>query len=903
MDFVGVMFEPIGIAGTRVVQVFSVPWTEAAALELFRGSLENAAPDKGRQQLWAAAVYRDGYTRGTAGVDGLTAAMLDCDCADPGDLDRVLQHLRVRGLAYLAYTSWSHGSPNKTHKDTGRQGPFDCFRVVLPYSRIVTPDEHRAIVPALYGREVPALGHYRDEVHGRTVPTAGGRERAALPRGWDAVASRPSQAYYAPCAHSDLEVHRGEPVDVQAVLRRPTTARVSAARARPYRPPTPHAVSALAEISVRMEASSGVGLGPANPEGWCRGPCPSCAPDGEQSSPSFTARANGDSVDMHCHAHCSREDIAEALGLSGHAYDPPSDLLVGLEEQLSAQTPTERGVPVDEAVRLLEADLRIALTTRTPTVLRYPAGTGKSYASAKIIAERVRAGYRVAYATQEHVVAHETRTLLPPDVLARSVHIHSPLIPVGGSSVCERADEVRSQVFEFGASLLGGICPRCPLRATCAARAEAAERAKALSDASAIFVSHAGIEQVFGEGKGADIELIVDEMPGIYERVAVTRAQLEVLSKGVPPSADMFGSAVVRTIAGAWAAYLEPAEVGWGGKSAGSALDLAAEMGRLRVREGVTPRPVERPWLRAADAVVRLAAHVARGGRVAGLNAGSQADVEAMLPDAAHEALVRRRGVLLSATPLMAALPGFELRDVAVQDSAPVTRKVVLREGRGSAALKSSFIDPVSGWRVQATPEEGEVGIPWPDVEQAVERAKYEASRYDPPRLLFVTFKVVADAMRARGGWGDIEIAHFGALRGKNDWKEGAPREVSVVYCFGTPRFDLAPTLHALGYSGPALHQAWADYAAGELTQAEGRLRLPRRTRACAVLVEGLIVPLDWHHENLDEIVEAPWPIPTPSEVAERDAWWGEPLRSVGHAMGLLAAMSPEKKKLLLRSL
>ncbi len=56
--------------------------------------------------------------------------------------------------------------------------------------------------------------------------------------------------------------------------------------------------------------------------------------------------------------------------------------------------------------------------------------------------------------------------------------------------------------------------------------------------------------------------------------------------------------------------------------------------------------------------------------------------------------------------------------------------------------------------------------------------------------------------------------------------------------------------------TGEAADQAWRTYAAGELTQAEGRLRLPRRTKPCTVIVEGDVCPSSWTPKLVDEIVE-----------------------------------------------
>ena len=513
----------------------------------------------------------------------------------------------------------------------------------------------------------------------------------------------------------------------------------------------------------------------------------------------------------------------------------------------------------------LAQDIREAVASREPTVVQYPAGTGKSYASASVLAEVARQGYRIAYSTQTHAVAHETRGLLPPDVRNRSVHVHSPLVQVGSEPVCARAAELSDRVFEFGVSLLGSVCPRCPHRESCDAYELAKARAKAIDDALIVFVSHAGIQQIFNDEKGDDTLLIVDEMPGTYEQVGLTRAQLKTFAEGglYLPSIDIASMYLLKTVAAAWMKAEQPGQVVWGpdSDSVGDARELCQDWGRLRLREGAQPKADERALLKAGDALIRLCAHEAAGGTVYGVHPGSLDDVEAMLPDAAHEALVRRSGVLLSATPMLAALPGFKLRSCEVQDGAKVTRKMILSSDRGSGALLQNFYDDAQGRRVRRAREAGEEpGVPWSAVDAALERALAEADQYECKRVLFVTFKEIADLLRAcpERLKGRVEVAHFGALRGLNLWMEGKPEECSVVYLFGTPRFAILNTIYQLGLTGEAADQAWIEYAAGELTQAEGRLRLPRRTKPCSVLVEGDVAPLTWHTGNVDEILELP---------------------------------------------
>lgn len=316
MKFTGTMFERLGAHGSRIERAFSVPWDEASILAAFGQQLAAA---KDQQQLWACARYAEGASRGNAGILANTGAVLDADCTDPGHMDATIEHLRHFGLAFFVYTSWSHGLATKLHGDTGRSGPFDCYRVVIPYSRECTPAEHTSVVEGIFGHELPAdPPQYAQEVLGRMVTLPSGKERAARPRGWDPVCARPAQAYYAPSSHAVAEVYQGHPLDVDAVLQRPTTARPTNRGNRPYQDPT---AGALGAFSTFQRALKGLGytMTGGGYSGWARSTCPSC----KDPSPSLTARPNGDGIDMRCHAGCKRNEVLDALGLSPQDFPRP----------------------------------------------------------------------------------------------------------------------------------------------------------------------------------------------------------------------------------------------------------------------------------------------------------------------------------------------------------------------------------------------------------------------------------------------------------------------------------------------------------------------------------------------------------------------------------------------------
>ncbi len=834
----GCLFEARGAYGVRIDTTFDVAWTQADIDAVFPSE---QATEKTLQRLWAAAGYRDGATRGLAGLNEVYAAVLDGDCFDVGTLDAVVAACKASGIAGFVYTSWSHMSATKTHDDTGLMGPFDSFRLVLPFTRPVTPQEYQAVVPAIFGHELPDHDpRYAAEVRGKWIERANGTQRAAKPRGWDPASSRPAQAYFAPAAHSEIEVWGGRPVDVEAVLARPTTAKPSLMRAHRQRvQPTREALGALEDFTVALQRAGKGWIGDASMDGWHRSECPACHEGRTQSSPSMRARANGDHIDVHCFVGCKRSTILVALGLDQDGrMAPVSTLRADFDAQLDAQDIGER-ITVDEAVPRLVEDLRLALERRTPTILKYPAGTGKSHAAAKVIAERVRDGRQVVYATQEHKVARETREhLRAHGMYERSVHLHSPLVVVEGAPTCQRQPELLRNVFEFGQSLLRDHCPGCQHAQTCPAKRAYSQRAERLAQADIIFTSHAGLRQVIGteangSAKGGHYELIVDEMPSVFDQVAVSVSELELLAEG-GIKLHFLDSGQANLIA--W--YCQALVEGGDPESFRRAL---AEHKSLAIRRGSRPQLSDEPALQAAKKLLKIIKHGAAGGVVFGLEDPKVEGVSSLVPDACHDALISNRGVLLSATPLTPALPRFALREVSVSDGARVRRVMYLAGGRGSWALAKG------------------AEFPWDLIEDALERAYREAQRYPVKRALFVTFKAVADALREHPTWGHLHwlrIAHYGATRGKNDWMEGRPDEVSVVYCFGTPRGDILPTLNQLGLVGEAATQAWRMYAAGELTQAEGRLRLPRRKTPCSVLVEGDVAPSSWTHDLVDEVIE-----------------------------------------------
>jgi len=82
---------------------------------------------------WSATVYISGKTRGKAGVEDVTAAVLDVDHDEP------IWSL-LDGLEYVAHTTWKHHAGDE-HEDCQGRGDCPHWRIVLPLKRPVPVTE------------------------------------------------------------------------------------------------------------------------------------------------------------------------------------------------------------------------------------------------------------------------------------------------------------------------------------------------------------------------------------------------------------------------------------------------------------------------------------------------------------------------------------------------------------------------------------------------------------------------------------------------------------------------------------------------------------------------------------------------------------------------------------------
>ena len=162
------------------------PWQ--GRLEELLGEGHLVAERKTDARCFSATRYREGATRGKAGVEAITALVLDYDHVTCVDLARLVELLQ--GKANVIYTSFSHCAG----------GTDDlCFRLVLPCTRPTSPAE--------FGR---AWERIDAELGGLADPAA--RDSSRL--------------WYLPSCPPDLQDHariawrEGELLDVDSLLAR-----------------------------------------------------------------------------------------------------------------------------------------------------------------------------------------------------------------------------------------------------------------------------------------------------------------------------------------------------------------------------------------------------------------------------------------------------------------------------------------------------------------------------------------------------------------------------------------------------------------------------------------------------------------------------------------------------------
>lgn len=467
-----------------------------------------------------------------------------------------------------------------------------------------------------------------------------------------------------------------------------------------------------------------------------------------------------------------------------------------------------------EEARQKSFEFGMQLKSRELLVDSSSAGTGKSYNMAKIASARAREGLQVVIQTRENTVGAQTREQMDPDI--RHVQLYSPLSPPAqapASHLCPRSDAL--SYLRGSGTPIRAVCTRCPLNEKCAALEAHRERMEALTEAQVVFVSQAGIGQA-QELLDDGALLMTDEQPDTGEFDTLSDETLEAFQKGqrmhgVPEHVRE----ILSQVAGALLEKNELPELPdmppkWDvDKGAYDNTHFAQEkIDNLKIsRKLWSVFTREHQWSRI----------------------GGEARIWKL--DRAHVAMVTYGGLLCDATPFKPAFPrDMEIRELRqhVKDRATVTRHIWVANRSGSSGLFPG----------------GEVDQQ--RLEQMLTRMCHYADRTGAKSALLVTFKKIEEwitenrsALTLPPGF---EMAHFGAVRGKNRWKD-----FELIYVFGTPRFNRLPLLEHLVKDSARVREEWERCASSELEQALARLRPVSRTTPCTMVCESEVVPRSWY--------------------------------------------------------
>jgi hypothetical protein len=102
--------------------------------------------EKTKQPAVVFGTFKPGRTRSKADVEALTAYVIDLDGVTADDCERVFGNLCSRGVAFLAWTTWSNG--------WAKDG--ECWRIVVPFTAPVAAQDWAALWLVL--NEALALG-------------------------------------------------------------------------------------------------------------------------------------------------------------------------------------------------------------------------------------------------------------------------------------------------------------------------------------------------------------------------------------------------------------------------------------------------------------------------------------------------------------------------------------------------------------------------------------------------------------------------------------------------------------------------------------------------------------------------------------------------------------------------
>lgn len=201
------------------------------------------------------------------------------------------------------------------------------------------------------------------------------------------------------------------------------------------------------------------------------------------------------------------------------------------------------------------------------------------------------------------------------------------------------------------------------------------------------------------------------------------------------------------------------------------------------------------------------------------------------------ELLTRGNAIVLDATPSLAMLgalctaAGIDLVTVTlrVPDGAKHTREILYSTRASRSALAPGKV------------------ARWKEVRPILARA-LDAVRDVQGRILLVTFKLIADGIR-KGKLADllapfegrIDVAHYGAIRGLNAWREN-----EACITVGDPWPELGSVREQAKVMGVDAEAHLRQLARAELAQAHGRLRDPSRSTKATHVHLGAVAPQGW---------------------------------------------------------
>jgi hypothetical protein len=533
----------------------------------------------------------------------------------------------------------------------------------------------------------------------------------------------------------------------------------------------------------------------------------------------------------------------------------------------------------------------------------------------EVIAFRTGPGVGKTQAAAKHAASAEERVaiVLPTNHLVDVVAHLSASTGADTASKKGRRASVRcrhaalaSRLEAAGLSVPRHLCANCKYRAACGLRTPSAN----------LMVTNHALLQAAIEHVGEHGLLIIDEGPALFDHVELGLSDLDVTLRAlsVPTFHRAFAQAVQPFVKAVHAAMVTDstsfiADVRRAAQRRGVQLENIVEMalaeGEVPVDEVVAGD--SDPWLRALAAFQLASSEIARGAeppfrrrlvrsammaqpvdfpamvqaarclktlaRIFGMSGerssttweveGDETVIKATFVNRSLEAALRRSGptVLLDATfdamavQRLVAPRSVAERAVDVADAASMSRVVVYW---GQSTRRWTLPNGGPDW-----------GVIGPVLAHGIRLVR----EWDARIVLVVAAKVIAEALRGHltgaahvshpGGGGAVDafalsggrllIAHFGNLRGRNEFDGVTWQALDAVLSLGDP----IPNIGAMEAEAKVLgldeHERDArirSIAAAELAQAHGRLRAPRRTRPALSLHYGQIIPAGWHPGN-----------------------------------------------------